>query len=163
MERQGRESDARQLAGQERFYREAGATYAELAASVDRSLKDSLTESARLAGETMQPVAAATMAAIARETTALQERVADAVAAQHRPATRPRLRTSAGPLNSHFLVLQALRQLRDVSPGYLEQFISYADALLWLEQLDGGGSPARKNAVRAEPGKKRKSSRRKAG
>ncbi|HRP95544.1 MAG TPA: DUF802 domain-containing protein [Rhodocyclaceae bacterium] len=82
MERQGRESDARQLAGQERFYREAGTTYAELAASVDRSLKESLTESARLAGETMQPVVAATMAGIAQQTTALQERVADAVAAQ---------------------------------------------------------------------------------
>ncbi|HRP95546.1 MAG TPA: DUF2894 domain-containing protein [Rhodocyclaceae bacterium] len=69
---------------------------------------------------------------------------------------------SAGPLNSHFLVLQALRQMRDVSPEYLEQFMSYADALLWLEQADGGGRPpAQKAAVRAERGTKRKSTRRK--
>lgn len=70
---------------------------------------------------------------------------------------------NAGPLNSHFLVLQTLRQLRDVSPGYLEQFMSYVDALLWLEQADSGGSPAQKAAVRAERGTKRKSTRRKAG
>lgn len=82
MARQAREADARQLAEQERFHREAGTAYAELAASVDRSLKESLTESARVAGETIQPVVAATMAGIARETTALQERVADALATQ---------------------------------------------------------------------------------
>lgn len=82
MARHSQESTTRQLAEQARFYHEAGATYAELAASVDRSLKDSLAESARLAGETMQPVVAATMAGIAQQTTALQERVADAVATQ---------------------------------------------------------------------------------
>lgn len=68
---------------------------------------------------------------------------------------------NAGPLNSHFLVLQALRQLRDVSPGYLEPFISYVDALLWLEQADGGHSPSQKNAARTERGARRKPTRRK--
>lgn len=82
MEQQDHDAKARQLAGQERFYRDAGATYTELAAAVDRSLKDSLTESARLAGETIQPIVTATMAGIARETTALQQYVADAVATQ---------------------------------------------------------------------------------
>lgn len=41
---------------------------------------------------------------------------------------------NAGPLNSHSLVLRALRLMRDVSPEYLEQFSAYAEALLWLEQ-----------------------------
>lgn len=68
---------------------------------------------------------------------------------------------NAGPLNSHFLVLQALRQLRDIAPEYLEQFMSYADALLWLEQADGAGSPAQKNGLRTERGTKRRSSRHK--
>ncbi len=82
MERQSRESNERLLGEQERFYRDARATYSDLAASVDRSLRESLTESARLAGETIQPAVAATMAGIARETTALQERVAGAVETQ---------------------------------------------------------------------------------
>ncbi|WP_018989926.1 DUF2894 domain-containing protein [Aromatoleum toluclasticum] len=68
---------------------------------------------------------------------------------------------NAGPLNSHFLVLQALGQMRDISPEYLRQFMSYVDALLWLEQADNSRNPprnnaARKNAVRGEREKKRK-------
>lgn len=45
---------------------------------------------------------------------------------------------NAGPLNSHFLVLQALIRMRDIAPQYLENFVSYADALLWLDLLDSG-------------------------
>ncbi|HJV24061.1 MAG TPA: DUF802 domain-containing protein [Aromatoleum sp.] len=82
MERQTRELNERLIAEQERFYREAKGMYSELAGSVDQSLKSSLTESARLAGETIQPVVTETMAGIARETSALQERVAEAVQSQ---------------------------------------------------------------------------------
>ena len=46
---------------------------------------------------------------------------------------------NAGPLNSHLLVLRALERMRDVSPGYLNPFMSYVDALLWLELVDVGG------------------------
>lgn len=49
LERQGERLNERLLAGQERFYQHAQTAYAGLAASVDRSLKDSLTESARAA------------------------------------------------------------------------------------------------------------------
>lgn len=45
---------------------------------------------------------------------------------------------NAGPLNSHLLVLRALERMRGVSPDYLGRFMSYADALLWLEQVDAG-------------------------
>jgi hypothetical protein len=82
MEQHSRQSNDRQLAEQERFYRDARDTYSALAAAVDTSLKESLTESARLAGETIQPVVAATMSGIALETTALHERVADSVRLQ---------------------------------------------------------------------------------
>ncbi|HEY3355695.1 MAG TPA: DUF802 domain-containing protein [Polyangia bacterium] len=82
MERQSRARDERLLAEQERFYRDATGTYADLARAVDRSLKESLTESARLAGATIQPVVAATMTGMARETTALQELVAETVERQ---------------------------------------------------------------------------------
>lgn len=70
------------LAGQERFHRQAGTAYADLAASVDRSLRHSLSEGARLAGAALQPVAEATMAGIARETAALHQTVTEAVQRQ---------------------------------------------------------------------------------
>lgn len=43
---------------------------------------------------------------------------------------------NAGPLNSHQLVLRALSVMRDISPDYLHRFMSYADALLWLDLAD---------------------------
>ncbi|NMG00268.1 DUF2894 domain-containing protein [Aromatoleum toluolicum] len=58
---------------------------------------------------------------------------------------------NAGPLNSHHLVLQALGQMRDISPEYLRQFMSYVDALLWLDQADSSRIPARNNTVRKNP------------
>ncbi|MBR0566978.1 DUF802 domain-containing protein [Azoarcus sp. L1K30] len=82
MERQSSESNARLLAEQDRFHREARETYSALAASVDSSLKTSLTESARLAGDTIAPVVTATMSAIARETGALQAHLSDTVKVQ---------------------------------------------------------------------------------
>ncbi|MDX9886015.1 DUF802 domain-containing protein [Thauera sp.] len=82
MERQHRELHERMASEQQRFYDDARGSYSALAAAVDVSLKDSLTASARVAGQTMQPLVAETMAGIARETTTLQERVADGVQAQ---------------------------------------------------------------------------------
>lgn len=48
---------------------------------------------------------------------------------------------NAGPLNSHFLLLQSLAQLRGISAEYLEAFMSYADALLWLDGAGGARPP----------------------
>lgn len=82
MERQHRELHERMVTEQQRFHDEARGSYAALAASVDVSLKSSLSESARIAGQTIQPLVADTMAGIARETSALQQYVADGVQAQ---------------------------------------------------------------------------------
>lgn len=41
---------------------------------------------------------------------------------------------NAGPINSHMLVLRSLALMRDISPDYLNRFMSYADTLLCLEQ-----------------------------
>ena len=82
MERQHRELHERMASEQQRFHDDARGSYSALAAAVDVSLKDSLTESAHVAGQTIQPLVAETMAGIARETTALQQRVADGVQAQ---------------------------------------------------------------------------------
>lgn len=63
---------------------------------------------------------------------------------------------NAGPLNSHLLALQSLKLMRDVSPGYLKRFVSYVDALLWLDQADNASKPAPKGAAKGEKDKKRK-------
>ena len=43
---------------------------------------------------------------------------------------------NAGPLNSHMLVLRSLALMRDISPDYLNRFMSYADTLLCLDQCE---------------------------
>ena len=45
---------------------------------------------------------------------------------------------NAGPINSHSLVLRSLELMRDISPDYLNRFMSYADTLLCLDQSDLG-------------------------
>ena len=82
MERQGAALHERLLANQDSFHGRTQSAFTELAASVDRSLKSSLGEGARLAGETIRPLAEATMAGIARESAALHEGVAQAVQRQ---------------------------------------------------------------------------------
>lgn len=72
----------RLLADQQRFYQHAQTAYADLASSVDHSLKHSLTESARVAAATMTPVVEATMAGITRETAAFQEKLSATVQRQ---------------------------------------------------------------------------------
>ncbi|MGU7774345.1 DUF2894 domain-containing protein [Burkholderia sp. MR1-5-21] len=61
---------------------------------------------------------------------------------------------NAGPLNSNSLVHRSLSLMRDLSPGYLQQFLSYVDALSWLEDITGGGAQPEKEAPRAKGVKK---------
>ena len=82
MAQQSQALNERLLANQDAFHGKAESAYAGLAVSVDRSLKESLTEGARIAGATIQPVVEATMAGIARETAALHASVAQAVQTQ---------------------------------------------------------------------------------
>lgn len=55
---------------------------------------------------------------------------------------------NAGPLNSSSLVHRSLSLMRELSPGYLKQFLAYVDALSWMEQMNGG-APSGKDAPRA--------------
>ncbi|VWD02412.1 hypothetical protein BLA18112_04083 [Burkholderia lata] len=61
---------------------------------------------------------------------------------------------NAGPLNSNSLVHRSLATMRELSPAYLQQFMSYVDALAWLEDLAGGGAQPEKEAPRAKAVKK---------
>ncbi|MFL6666912.1 MAG: DUF2894 domain-containing protein [Burkholderia ambifaria] len=60
---------------------------------------------------------------------------------------------NAGPLNSNSLVHRSLATMRELSPEYLQQFLSYIDALAWLEDLAGGGAQPDKEAPRAKAAK----------
>lgn len=67
---------------------------------------------------------------------------------------------NAGPLNSNQLVHRALTLMRELSPGYLQQFVAYTETLTWMEQVTAAATPAPKDAPRA--GAAKKSSRAKA-
>jgi hypothetical protein len=61
---------------------------------------------------------------------------------------------NAGPLNSSRLVHQSLLLMRELSPGYLHQFLSYADALSWMDQLTAALAPAAKEAPKTPAARK---------
>ncbi|WP_345816021.1 DUF2894 domain-containing protein [Paraburkholderia sp. PREW-6R] len=65
---------------------------------------------------------------------------------------------NAGPLNSSSLVHRSLSLMRELSPGYLKQFLSYVDSLSWMDQMSGGAAPAketpRKESLRKETSRK---------
>jgi hypothetical protein len=50
---------------------------------------------------------------------------------------------NAGPLNSHHLVHRSLTLMRELSPEYLSRFMSYVDALLWIDAAGGVGKHPR--------------------
>jgi hypothetical protein len=61
--------------------------------------------------------------------------------------SRASLPDNAGPLNSQHLVHRSLMLMHELSPEYLEHFVGYVDALLWLEQANDAAPPGapRKN------------------
>lgn len=61
---------------------------------------------------------------------------------------------NAGPLNSSSLVHRSLLLMQELSPAYLRQFLSYMDALSWMEQMSGNAAPAGPDAPRAASAKK---------
>lgn len=61
-----------------------------------------------------------------------------------------RVPENAGPLNSNHLIQRSLSLMGEVSPGYLQQFLTYVDGLASLEALVAPASvPAREAAQTA--------------
>lgn len=81
-ERREQQLNERLLGNQESFHSEAKDVYTNLAGSVEKSLKDSLTESARVAGENIKPAVEAAMTGIAREAKLMHERMIDSTQMQ---------------------------------------------------------------------------------
>lgn len=77
MEHLSQQLNGRLLSNQDQFHSEVKGLYSDLASSVDQSLKDSLAQHARVAGESLTPVVEAAMRAIAQDTSVMHERVMD--------------------------------------------------------------------------------------
>ncbi len=82
MDRQSQALQQGLLAGQTSFHEQTRQAYTGLAESVDRSLKTSLADSARLAGAAIEPAVLATLAGLARESATLRQSLGDAVQRQ---------------------------------------------------------------------------------
>ena len=82
MEQRGQQLDTQLQSRQDQFHKETAAAYTGLGQTVALSLQESLTASARIAGETIQPVVESAMKAIAEESTRLHGRVSESVQAQ---------------------------------------------------------------------------------
>lgn len=68
-----------------------------------------------------------------------------------------------GPLNSSSLIHRSLSLMQALSPGYLQQFLSYVDALSWMEQITGGASTAKSAPRVGKSGEATKKPRRVSG
>jgi len=111
MERQGQALQDRLVANQTQFHAEAQRAYTGLAESVDRSLKASLADSARLAGAAIEPAVQATMAGLARESATLRDALAGA--AQHQlDGVTARLDSTVATLAEHWQTALADQQRR---------------------------------------------------
>jgi hypothetical protein len=78
----GQQLSQRLLSNQEDFHSNVKAVYTDLATSVDKSLRESLNQSAHAAGESIKPVVEAAMSGIAREAKLMHERMANTVQMQ---------------------------------------------------------------------------------
>lgn len=125
--RQGQSLDERLLAGHADFHAKAEAAYEALAASVDRSLKDTLGDSARLAAAAIQPMAEATMAGIAREAAALHQGVAAQTQALHQGVAAQTQALQAGVAETVQQQLTALSSR--IETAQLKSAQAWTDAL----------------------------------
>jgi hypothetical protein len=82
LEQHSAAAGARQLEAQQAFHAKTELAYARLTNSVEQSLRQSVGEHARAVGAAIQPAVETTLASLARDTTALHERVAQAAQQQ---------------------------------------------------------------------------------
>ncbi|OAK63123.1 hypothetical protein A3K87_16870 [Variovorax paradoxus] len=114
---QSQAQNDRIISSQDSFHGKAEAVYAGLATSVDQSLRQSLTESARIAGAAIQPVVEATMAAIARETAALHGTLSQTVQQQLEGLSSRFAATTAGVADTWQAALAEHRQTSEALSG----------------------------------------------
>ncbi|CAM3943542.1 DUF802 domain-containing protein [Bordetella tumulicola] len=82
MEKQSQTLHERLAASQDAFYGKTEMAYTGLATAIEQSLKQSVMDSARVAGDAIQPAVQSTLAGLARETSAWQDTLAIAIRQQ---------------------------------------------------------------------------------
>ncbi|MFT3718262.1 DUF802 domain-containing protein [Pseudorhodoferax sp.] len=143
LERQHAALHAQLRESQQEFHARTEAAYTSLAGAVDRSLKDSLAESARLAGAAIQPAVEATMAGVAREAAALHAGAAQGVQQQLDAAAQRFAASAEGVSQAWTAALAEQRatqahadqQLRGTLDGFASGFAQRSAAL--VEQVSG--------------------------
>ena len=138
MERRNQQLNAQLLESQSLFHREVTTAYTGLADTVGQSLKDSLTASARIAGESLKPVVEAAMTEIAQESRRLHERASDAAQAQLNGLAAAFSATAATVADTWTAALQThartsdtqVQALDQVLAGFAERFEQRATALV---------------------------------
>lgn len=124
MERQNQQLHERMVSNQEGFHRDVKAVYTGLAVSVDASLKSSLSESARAANATLQPMVESTLQGIARETATLRTTLADTVTQQLDGLSERFGETVSRVESSWSSALDRHNQNSDALAGKLQQSLS---------------------------------------
>ena len=71
----------------------------------------------------------------------LRETLAALATARMLAREQRRKPADSGPLNPQRLALRSLESMSELSPAYLGRFVSYLDALFWLEKAAAGYSP----------------------
>ena len=71
----------------------------------------------------------------------LRETLAALATARMLEREQRRKPADSGPLNPQRLALRSLESMSELSPAYLGRFVSYLDALFWLEKAAAGYSP----------------------
>jgi hypothetical protein len=82
MERMSTQLNERLLGNQDQFHKDVKGVYTDLAVSVDTSLRNSLSQSAQIAGESLQPAVDAALNGIAAQAQLMHERMANTVQLQ---------------------------------------------------------------------------------
>ncbi len=128
MTEQNRQLGEQLLAGQQRFREESKALYANLAQSVDASLKTSLHESATTAAAAIQPIVTTTMASIADQTRELHDKLFSAVDTQLASVTDQFTQTAASVGETWSQTLARHEQATDAQRLDMQAALaSYAD------------------------------------
>lgn len=117
MESATEQLNQRLLSNQEAFHSDVKVVYTDLATAVDKSLRDSLNQSAHAASESIKPVVEAAMSGISREATLAHERMASTVEKQLDELS-DRFSATAGGVTETWMA--ALKNHEQTSAGIVE-------------------------------------------
>ena len=159
IERMDQRSEQQQAAlsqQQAQFHREAGASYQALARSVERTLQDSLSASARAASDILRPALEQAVANIAADTSRLHAQVGEQVQAQLDGLSNRLSATSDGIAQGWQAALAQQAQAQDALLQRLDKALSgaadtlQARATQWLAQAEQANAAHREQQAMAE-------------